>query len=586
MTAMESRFACATGQIRSLVLQGMVWVGLGLSACSGGTVGEHVRSGMDGRDIDPENPDPNLDPGSPGTLPDDPTAEDWQPTKPCNPVLPRRVTRLSDRHIANALRSLFGLSVRPDFKTASGTLEDFLPNKAAALGGAVATKLKTTVEKLALDATLTGSRFVGCVGDEKNCAQTFIDDFATRAFRHPLMPDERGQLLRVYDQTKLELGTHGQGIRSVMEAVLQSPSFVYQTELGTVSDSGRFVLSAHELAAKISFFLTDTLPDNALRMAAASGALDTESGVRAEVQRLVALPETLANIENMFRRFFRTERIFDVNKAPEVKGFTLPLKTALQEEVNRFIADVLWSQNATLDALLTSRRTFVNPLLAAHYGVSHPGGEAFVATEFPADRRSGILTRAGIMAVEALPEESSIVHRGVFTVREMMCFFPPPPDSDALAAAEELFKGTKTERERAIKRANVARCAGCHAYFDPYGINYEHYDTLGKYRDTIETPGGPVAVDAAWDGGLYDVRGPIANAVELSQRLSQSAAVRECLARQFGSYALGQHLEDEQACTVSTFGKALAADGGNLLGLVSNIAAWPGLRYRTEGDAQ
>jgi Protein of unknown function (DUF1592)/Protein of unknown function (DUF1588)/Protein of unknown function (DUF1595)/Protein of unknown function (DUF1585) len=586
MTALERRFARVPGQLRLVVLQKVLWVALGCGACTGGTVVEQVQPGTDDPQFNPDNPDPNLDPGNPGTLPDDPTSENWQPTKPCNPVLPRRVTRLSDRHIANALKSLFGLSVRPDFKTASGTLEDFLPNKAAALGGAVATKLKTTVEKLALEATTTGGRFVSCAGDEKECARKFIDDFAAQAFRHPIMADERDQLLRVYDRTKTELGTHTQGIRYVMEAVLQSPSFVYQTELGAVSDTGRFVLSAHELAAKISFYLTDTLPDPVLRMAAASGVLDNDAGIRAEVQRLIALPETRTNIENMFRRLFRTERIFDINKAPEVTAFTLPLKTALQEETNRFIADVLWKRDATLTSLLTSRSTFVNPLLAAHYGVPHPGGEVFVAAELPADRRSGILTRGGLMATEALPAESSVVHRGVFTVREMMCFFPPPPDSDALAAAEALFKGTNTERERAIKRANVSRCAGCHAFFDPYGINYEHYDTLGKYRDTIETPAGPVAVDAAWDGDLYDVRGPIANAVALSERLSQSAAVRECMARQFGSYALGQHLDDEQACTVSAFGKQLAADGGNLLDLVANVATWPGLRYRKDGEAQ
>jgi len=564
----------------------LVLLAIGVSACSGGTSKEMAGGGPGDTPLDPDNPDPMLDPGNPGTLPADPSDENWEPTKPCNPVLPRRVTRLSDRHIANALKSLLGLSTRPDFKTASGTLEDFLPNKAAALGGAVASKLQVTVEKLAQDATAAGSRHISCSGDEKACARTFIDDFAARAFRHPLAADERDQLLRVYDRTKLELGTHAMGIRHVMEAVLQSPSFVYQTELGTETDKGRFALSSHELAAKISFFLTDTLPDSELSAAATSGALDTEAGVRTEVQRLMALPETRKNIEHMFRRLFRTERIFDINKAPEIKAFTTELKTALQEETNRFISDVLWKQGASLETLLTSRSTSVNPLLAAHYGVKHPGGDGFAAALLPANKWSGILTRGALMATEAVPDESSVVHRGVFTVREMLCYFPPPPSSDALNAAEELFKGTNTERERAIKRANVGRCAGCHAFFDPYGINFEHYDTLGQYRDTIKTPAGPVPVDSSWEAALYDVRGPIADAVELSDRLSKSAAVRECMARHFGSYALGQHLHDEQACTVSAFGKQLADNKGNLLDLVASVASWPGLRYRKEGDGK
>jgi hypothetical protein len=195
------------------------------------------------------------------------------------------------------------------------------------------------------------------------------------------------------------------------------------------------------------------------------------------------------------------------------------------------------------------------------------------------------LTQASLMTLEALPAESSVVHRGVFTVRELLCLHPPPPLNDDLEAGELLKKQEPTERGRAEKRLMVGRCSACHSSFDPLGVTFEHYDTLGRYRTKIRTPAGEVPVDASWDLALYDVRGRVSNAVELSGRLASSKAVRECMSRQLASYAIGERLTDEQACTVGEMSQKFDAAGGDLVQLVRLVAGWSGLRERREGDA-
>jgi hypothetical protein len=204
----------------------------------------------------------------------------------------------------------------------------------------------------------------------------------------------------------------------------------------------------------------------------------------------------------------------------------------------------------------------------------------------PEDQRAGILTQASLMAVEAFPNESSVVHRGVFTVRELLCFNPPPPSADDLERGEALKKSEPTERARAEKRAQSTRCAGCHAFFDPLGVSFEHYDTIGRYRTKIKTATGDVPVDASAEPNIRDVTGKVANAVELSKRLADSPAVRSCLAQQFASYAIGERLDDEESCTAAPVEGAFAAADGDFLQLVRSVATWDGLRTRREGGSK
>ena len=566
------------GRVASRFVWALGFFGL-TAACSGTSVppdvvgsnnGGEAGSAAGGTGEPPERSDDNL--------PADPFANKWRPAAPCTPTLAKRVRRLSDRHLANAMRDLLSLPAAPTFQTTSGSRESFIPNKAAALDGAAFVKLQGLAEDLATKATATGSAVLACASDSTACARTFINKFVARAFRHPLSTAETEKMMSVYQAGVLD-GGHAGGIRLVIEAALQSPSFVYQTELGQGAEqAGK--LSSFELASKVSFFLRDGLPDDELWEAAANGGLDTPAGLNKQVDRLMATPAVKANISNILQRMFALDRLFDANKDPSFKEFTPELVKSMHDEATRFIGGVLESADGTIEKLLTSRKTSIDSRLAAIYGIPGPTGAGLKEVELPAAERSGFLTQAAFTTLESTPNDSSVVHRGVFLVRELLCFFPPPPAATDLAAAEDLKKVTYTERERADKRAMTPRCAGCHAYFDPLGVSLEHYDTMGRYRTAIKTPNGDVPVDSTRDATIFDVRGKILDGVDLSARLGKSAAVRECLSRQFASYALGSRLGDEDVCTVAKVAETFNQANGNFKELVRAVATWPALRDR------
>lgn len=508
------------------------------------------------------------------------SGESWEPETACAPALPRRVVRLADRHIANAVRELLELQQTPALRTVSGPSEGFLPNQAPGISGAVSTSLRKVAEAASLEAVGAGRPAVACSGDETGCAGTFIDRFAARAFRRPLTATEREGLLQAYAGGRAESGTHADGIRTVIEAVLQAPSFLYHTELGTKS-SGGYALTPYELATTLSLFLRDALPDDGLWSAAQSGKLSTPAGVAAEVDRLLGQPDVQANVARIVTRLFQVYRLDGISKAPRFTAFDSTAAQAMADETNRFVHEVLWKRGGSLTELLTSRESFANASLAPIYGVAAKG-TSLTAVTLPERERAGILTQASLLAAGASADESSVVKRGVFIARQLLCLTTPSPTPADLAQGEELKKLHPTERGRAEARAATPRCASCHSLFDPLGLPFEGYDAIGRHRDRIETPAGPVAVDSHSTLKAGDMSGPVADAVELAQKLAKSRAVKACLAQQMASYAFAQPLGGNAGCATRTLFDELEKAGGDLTKLVRSVALWEGLRLRTD----
>ena len=503
------------------------------------------------------------------------TASGWQPLTPCEPVLEQRVTRLSDRHLANALAELLGIPA-PAIETGALSEDAFIPGKAASVTGATASKLQDVAETAAALATTPGKPLATCAGNELDCAKAFIDDFAARAFRHPLREQERTDLLGVYTAGQKADAAYAGGISLVIETVLQSPSFLYMAELGTGAGA-ELKLSGYETAAKLGIFLRDGLPDKALWQAAQSGALDTDAGISTAVDRLLADRLVQQNLSNMFGRFFQLNLIPELDRPlPDWPA----LADAMHDEATTLLSSVLWQKTGTLSELLTTREAVVSPALALLYGVTAPAGAATTPLLLPEAERAGILTRAGLMAARAETTTTSVVYRGLQVARGLLCVDTPPPPASISAQIQALKAEVLTERQRADKRRQTAPCNGCHTFFDPFGITFEHYDPIGKYRTAIRMPDGDVPVDSSQDLQIADISGHFENAVQLSAALAKSPAARECMSRQIASYAIGEKLTYEQACTTGALSKNFEASGGNLKTLIKDVALWPALRTR------
>jgi Protein of unknown function (DUF1588)/Protein of unknown function (DUF1592)/Protein of unknown function (DUF1585)/Protein of unknown function (DUF1595) len=536
---------------------------LSLAACYGGV------AGFDG----------NVE-GSTGGSGGEESGSDSPAEPACEPVVPRSVARLPDRHVANAVATLLSIP-RPDFSTSPSDLERFVPDQLSAVTGAVAVKLQAMAEAAAAAATAPGRPLVACEpGLESACADERIDELASRAFRRAATPEERAGLRVVYDEGVALGGDHAAGIRLVIEAVLQAPSFIYEIEApGLDGDDGdEYLLTPEQHAARVAFLLTDTIPDEELWRAARDGYFETPEEIDAQIDRMLATPEGAQQLRTTFGRFFDLHRVSELSK----DGVEPALFEAMRAESEGLIDDVLSRPGGTLADLLLSREARVDGALAELYGVPAPAVAGGVVT-LPADQRAGILTRAGLMALESTADESSVIHRGLLVTRNLLCFTPPPPSAENVAEGEEINGMYETERERMMARKDNATCSACHSLFDPLGVTFEHYDRVGRYRTEIETSAGPVPVDASWDIHILDIEAQVTNAVELSEQLAGSSVVNQCVTEQFTAYALGRSLDATDRCAVTALVEEFEASGGELEELIRAIAAWPGLRARKGG---
>jgi len=128
-----------------------------------------------------------------------------------------------------------------------------------------------------------------------------------------------------------------------------------------------------------------------------------------------------------------------------------------------------------------------------------------------------------------------------------------------------------------------ASCNTCHQFIDPIGLTFENYDAVGRYRAN-EKSGKPV--DAS--GGLTntDVNGDVKNAIELNQKLAQSAQVQKCVTVNWFRYANGRGEVQGDTCSIVRSADALGKSGGDLRELVLSQTQTDAFLYRVAPSAK
>lgn len=494
------------------------------------------------------------------------------PIDMCAPAINFRLTRVGDRRLARVMGSLFGVP-SPTIVTGANDADRFVPDQAATVTEGVAAKLREAAEEVAAAATRAGQPSVSCTGDETACARAFVERVAPRVLRRPLAGGEAAALLSVYASGREIHGNHAGGVSLVIQALLQSPSFLYHLDHDT----------PHERATRVSLFLRDAAPDDAMWTAVENGTFDSAEGIKGQVAALLERGEVKANVVALFSRWLELPDLERLSKSAAFTHYTPELVRSMRAESEALIEHVAFTSRGRLADLLTSRWASVDAVLAKHYGVASPAGQGRATVMLPPAERAGILTRAASMALRAGGEESSAIFRGLMVARALLCVNPPAPNAEDMEIGEAINHAEPTERARAEKRATLTRCRGCHALFDPVGLTFEHYDATGAYRDTIATPSGEVPVDATAEIRIADLSGRVDDAVALSETLAGSASARACLVQQVAGYALGRHLDDGELCATGDLVARLEKTDGTLLQLIAEVAAWPGLFTRRGG---
>jgi hypothetical protein len=463
-----------------------------------------------------------------------------------SPLLPARIRRLTNAEYDRSVQALLGTSMAPSVQfsfppdarqgpTNSPAGPAFTVNDAQRVDPVLADKLDTAALALVAEARSTGrlAELAPCAepaGGGEACAREFLQSFGARAFRRALSEEEVNGLVSG-PTSAYHVGadgyTHEEGIEVLARVLLQSPGFLYITELGEIGSGATFALTPDEIATQLSYLLTSGPPDAALLERAGEGALATADGREAEARRLLDTPAGQARFVRVVQEWLGIDEVARREKASSVYPEFASVSQAMEDESHAFIDEVLHRSTGTLTELLTADWTIIDAPLAELYGVTWPG--AGQRTSLGGVPRRGILNQAAFLSVFASNNGSHPVFRGVALMRRIACLDTPDPGALGIVVSFPAADPQKTTRERFSVHTLDPACAGCHATIDAFGFSMENFDGIGKLR-TMENA-LPVETSVTLATGS-DIDGTYADSTELLAAVAQSDAVKACLARQ------------------------------------------------------
>ncbi|MDX2053995.1 MAG: DUF1592 domain-containing protein [Polyangiaceae bacterium] len=480
-------------------------------------------------------------------------------------IASRRVWLLSDSQYNHSVGTLLPSLPAPSLKTTGGALSGFGADaEVGQVSDASAFQYFTAAQDYAATAASKLPTLTGCEPANETCVWAWAQDFASKAFRRPLKQPDIDDLKRVFDAGKPAGLT--EAVRPVISAVLQAPSFLYRTELGAGSASGVARMTPFEVASALSYLFLDSMPDGELFAAANAGQLSTSAEIRSAALRLLSVPAAQGVVTAALMDFAHLSQVASADKDQTLfPEFTPALKASMLEEARSFVDASVWQPGGTLERLLTASSTTVDATLAKYYGIAEPPNGQKVPAMLPRTERAGLLTLPAFLTALATPQVGSVVHRGVFIRRDLLCQNLPPPPAEVLA----LPKVVAPERELVAQRAADAACSGCHSLIDSAGLAFLHYDAIGRYV----TQEGGMPVDAATNLVSVDFDGNVTGAPELGQRLAESPSVKACLATKVLGYGLGQPHLPTGTCAAQKLEAAFSASRGELRTLFVELAA-------------
>ena len=401
------------------------------------------------------------------------------------------------------------------------------------------------------------------------CAEAFLARYGRLLFRRPLTADELKSRVKLAGD--LANGAHDfyVGLGDSLATLLYSPDFLFRHEVA-ITAGQQYTLDGYSRAARLSFLLWDTSPDDALLKAAERGELNTASGIATQVDRMMASPRLETGMRAFFADVLQLDTFGNTTKDSIIyPKYNAQVAAAAQEETLRTVIDLSLRSNDDVRNLMTTQKTYINRVLASIYDVPYDFHQEWMPYAFPqSDGRSGILTQASMLSMFSHPGRSSPTERGVAIMDIFLCEpTPSPPANVDFSIVNNTSGPLKTVRERLLAHATTPTCASCHNHSDPIGLTLEHFDSLGAHRLTE-------------NGQLIDVAGTIqgktfVGAQGLGKYLHDNPKFPACLARRLYSYGVGANSEDVSPSVFKTAYKAFVDGGYRLRTLLKAMTTSP-----------
>jgi hypothetical protein len=415
-------------------------------------------------------------------------------------------------------------------------------------------------------------KFVDRFGKKRNFTDPVMRPLIGRIgkwlLRGPLDDSEIASLRGITTTVAASGGSVDEAVSFVIEAMLQSPKFIYRIEDQPVEGTG--YVSSYELASRLSYTLWGGPPDQKLLKAAETGELDGEA-IRDHADRMLKDPRAITHSKRFVEEWLNLGRLS--NLKPNAKRFpdwSPELAEDMRNETLAFWEEVVWNQKKPLAKLLNAQTTFATPALAKHYGLKLQSKDAkFARYDLSGvQERGGLLTQGSILTIGG--DEASTVTRGLFVMHELLrgVVNDPPPCVDTTPVPT---KPGVTKRAIAMGRIKNAACGGCHQKFEPLSFGLEKYDGLGSFSN-IDEHGNSLKSDGEilFPGDAKSIA--YKNSSELMDLLAKSDRVRESITWKVTQFALGRPLGAEDAKAVNVIHKQAQDNGGTYQALMTAIA--------------
>jgi hypothetical protein len=393
-------------------------------------------------------------------------------------------------------------------------------------------------------------------GSSKDGAADTIKRFLRRAFRRPVLQDESARYVKLYEKAKALGGSREQSLRHAFAAALVSPAFLFRDELGASQAGG--ALNDHQIAARLSYFLWNTMPDDELMQLADDGTLHLPAMLRAQARRMCADPRAREFQSAFLGQWlgFSTLGRSHVPDEKKFRTFTPALAEAMRQEPVLFF-DKLIRTGGNVLQLLDSDETFANESLAEHYGIAGVKGSDMQPVKLTNRTRGGLLGMGAILTTTATPNRTSPVIRGKWVLETLLGrhLAEPPADAGQLDDKAGEDRG-KTLRDELAEHRRNETCAACHDKLDPIGFGLENFDAIGRFR--LNEAGKPVDATGQLPGGTT-FNGPAELRAWLRDTRSDEFA-RNLIERLL-AFALGRELKPQDEGTLRELLKTLQQNG-------------------------
>jgi hypothetical protein len=371
--------------------------------------------------------------------------------------------------------------------------------------------------------------------------KAIVSSFLKRAYRRPVTDKEVSDMLAIYNKGSSFFPSikdqKGANIAALIGTVLQSPLFLYRSELGKAGENATAILSEYEVASRLSYTIWNSMPDAALFQVAEDKSILKSAARKTQVERMLNDPKGKNLLKDLhYRAYGLGELTFakqDTKKYPELAQIT---GDVLKDEAALFSEEVFVKQQKGVEEFLSAPYAFVSSKSADIYGlkVSNPSPQK---TDLDPTRYAGIATQAAFLNHYSRENDAStsIIKRGAFVAQEILCRdftgAPPPP-------ALGKITGFKTNREYIHNLTK--NCGGCHTQvINPLGNSLESFSPSGKFR-TTEDSDSTAKIDPTGQFFFADKsKFNFKSAAELMKEVAKKDETHQCYAKKIieGLYA-------------------------------------------------